>query len=89
MPKSQWEKIYQLRPVRFNWDKDSDVWIPDKDDVEDHGLIAEEVNEIYPELINYNGEGNPESVKYNSLSVMLLDEVKILRKEVKALKEKI
>ena len=51
MPKSQWEKIYQLRPVRFNWDKDSDVWIPDEDDVEDHGLIAEEVNEIFPKIV--------------------------------------
>ena len=58
------------------------------DDVQDIGLIAEEVNEIYPELVNYDKEGKPYSVKYNGLSVVLLDEVKKLRKEVKELKEK-
>jgi hypothetical protein len=36
----------------------------------------------------YNEEGNPEAVKYDGLSVMLLDVVKKLRKEVKELKEK-
>ena len=58
------------------------------DDASDIGLIAEEVNEVYPELINYNEEGKPESVKYDGLSVMLLDEVKALRQEIKELREK-
>jgi hypothetical protein len=72
-------KLDTLRPVSFNYKTE---------DVQDIGLIAEEVNEIYPELINYDKEGKPYSVKYNGLSVMLLDEVKNLRKEVKELKEK-
>ena len=72
-------KLDTLRPVSFNYKMD---------DVQDIGLIAEEVNEIYPELVNYDKEGKPYSVKYNGLSVVLLDEVKKLRKEVKELKEK-
>ena len=43
---------------------------------------------MYPELINYNKEGKPESVKYDGLSVMLLEEVTKLRQEVNELKEK-
>jgi len=72
-------KLDILRPVSYDYKLDN---------APDIGLIAEEVDEVYPELINYNKEGKPESVKYHSLSVMLLDEVNKLRKEVKELKEK-
>jgi hypothetical protein len=72
-------QLDKLRPVSFNYKFDNASGI---------GLIAEEVNEIYPELIQYNEDGDPEAVKYNSLSVILLDEVKKLRKEVRDLKEK-
>jgi len=72
-------KLDDLRPVSFNYKSD---------DVRDVGLIAEEVNEIYPELVNYDKEDKPYSVKYNGLSVMLLDEVKKLRARVQQLEEK-
>jgi len=72
-------KLDILRPVSYDYKLDN---------APDIGLIAEEVDEVYPELINYDKEGKPESVKYHGLSVMLLDEVKKLRKEVKELKEK-
>jgi hypothetical protein len=72
-------KLDNLRPVSYTYKFD---------DAPDIGLIAEEVNEVYPELVNYNEEGKPESVKYDGLSVMLLDEVKALRQEIKELKEK-
>jgi len=72
-------KLDSLRPVSYNYKSDN---------APDIGLIAEEVNEVYPELINYNKEGKPESVKYNGLSVMLLEEVTKLRQEVNELKEK-
>ena len=78
-------KIDKLRPVKFNYKDD----IKRGDTNPNIGLIAEEVNEIYPELITYDEEGDPEGVKYHSLSVMLLDEVKTLRQEIKDLKEKI
>jgi hypothetical protein len=72
-------QLDKLRPVSYTYKFD---------DAFDIGLIAEEVNEIYPELIQYDEEGRPNSVKYDGLSVMLLEEVKKLRKEVKELKEK-
>jgi len=72
-------KLDSLRPVSYDYKFDN---------APDIGLIAEEVNEVYPELINYDKHGKAESIKYHSLSVMLLDEVNKLRKEVKILKEK-
>jgi len=39
------------------------------------GLIAEEVAEVYPELVAYDKDGRPYSVRYQYLSTMLLNEV--------------
>ena len=72
-------KLDKLRPVSYDYKLDN---------APDIGLIAEEVDEIYPELINYDKHGKAESIKYHGLSVMLLEEMKNLRKEIKELKEK-
>ena len=41
----------------------------------EYGLIAEEVVEVFPELVVYDNEGRPETVKYHLLSSMLLNEL--------------
>ena len=71
------EKIYDLRPVSFDWKSSGKA---------DFGLIAEEVSDTLPELVVYNEDSVPESVQYTSLSVLLLAELKKLREEVKDLK---
>jgi hypothetical protein len=40
-----------------------------------YGLIAEEVAEVYPELVAYDNDGKPYSVLYQYLDTMLLNEV--------------
>ena len=40
-----------------------------------YGLIAQEVAEVFPDLVVYNEEGQPEIVKYLLLSVLLLNEL--------------
>ncbi len=40
------------------------------------GLIAEEVAEVLPDLVVYDEEGRPETVRYHLLSSMLLNELK-------------
>ena len=40
-----------------------------------YGLIAEEVAEVYPDLVAYDPDGEPYTVKYQYLSTMLLNEV--------------
>ncbi|MBM3248780.1 MAG: tail fiber domain-containing protein [Candidatus Omnitrophica bacterium] len=63
-------KVYDLRPVSFSW-KESGI--------KDFGLIAEEVDKVLPEMVVYDQEGGPDSVKYQQLSVLLLAELKKLK----------
>jgi hypothetical protein len=73
------ENIYDLRPVSFDWKSNGKS---------DFGFIAEEVHEILPELTIYDDKNRPEAVKYKQLAILMLEELKKLRSEVKELKEK-
>jgi len=75
-------KLYDLRPVDFEWNEKSAT-----EGKKDIGLIAEEVAEILPEIVNYNNDNTPESVSYDKLSVILLMEIKKLKEEIEKLKE--
>jgi len=75
-------KLYDLRPVDFEWNEKSAT-----EGKKDIGLIAEEVAEILPEIVNYNNDNTPESVSYDKLSVILLMEIKNLKEEIEKLKE--
>jgi hypothetical protein len=70
-------KIFDLRPVSFT---------PNDSDRRDFGLIAEEVASILPELVLYDSEGRPTAVRYEQLSVLLLNEMKKQKKEIEELK---
>lgn len=74
------ERIYNLRPVSFNYKTQSGK--------KSTGLIAEEVLEVYPELVSYNQEGDVESVKYHDLPVLLLNEIKKLRARIEELERR-
>ena len=75
-------KIYDLRPVTFDWNDKSAH--PGKKDI---GLIAEETEKIFPEIVNYDADGLAESISYQKLSVLLLSEMKKLKDEIEQLKE--
>ena len=57
------DAIFNLRPVSFNWKADNR---------EDLGLVAEEVKEVYPQLVKSDGEGNAIGVNYSKLSSVLI-----------------
>lgn len=56
--------------------------------LETFGWIAEEVDEVLPQLVTRNSENEIESVKYAEAIVLLVEEVKKLREKVIALEEK-
>lgn len=65
------DALMKLRPVTF-------VYKPEYAGGEralQYGLIAEEVAKVYPELVAYDNDGQPYSVRYQYLSTMLLNEV--------------
>lgn len=67
------DKLMKLRPVTFQYKEDSDG-------IQQYGLIAEEVQKVYPELVIEGEDGRPETVEYQVLPAMLLNE---LQKEVR------
>src|SRR5271157_1515139 len=63
--------LMKLRPVTF-------FYKPEYSKGErtlQYGLIAEEVAAVYPELVAYDSEGQPYTVRYQYLATMLLNEV--------------
>lgn len=50
------------------------------------GLIAEEVNNILPNLISYDETGKPYSINYSKLTVYLIEAMKTLKSELDSLK---
>jgi hypothetical protein len=73
------DKVSKLRPVRYN---------KIGTDVQEIGLIAEEVAELFPEVVHYNEEGEAESLNYTRLSVLLLQTVKELSDRIQKLENK-
>ncbi len=64
------DKLLQLRPVTFRYKQaQSDGSHPLQ-----YGLIAEEVADKYPELVQNTPEGQPNAVLYHLLPAMLLNE---------------
>ena len=62
------EKLSLLRPVSFHLKADPDGAIQ-------YGLIAEEVDRVYPELVIRDNQGRIQGVRYDELAPMLLNEV--------------
>jgi hypothetical protein len=50
------------------------------------GLIAEDVVQVLPNLVNTNEEGKPDSINYTKITAYLIEAVKSLKKEVDDLK---
>lgn len=64
--------LLALRPVTFRYKEEA---VGDGQRSVEFGLIAEEVAEIYPELVVYDEDGEPYSVRYGVLTPLLLNEV--------------
>jgi trimeric autotransporter adhesin len=62
------EKLQQLRPVTFHLKTDPNGMVQ-------YGLIAEQVNKVYPELVIRDQAGAIQGVRYDELAPMLLNEV--------------
>ena len=63
------EALYRLHPVTFRYKKEID-----RTQSTAFGLIAEEVAKVNPNLIACNSQGQPESVHYEMVNAMLLNE---------------
>lgn len=74
-------KIMRIRGIRFNW-------IDREEDGEQIGFVAQEVEKIYPELIQTGSDGY-KAVDYSKFTPILLEANKQLQKKNKVLEESV
>src|SRR6185312_12770067 len=75
-------KVLQLRPVSFYLKQD-----PKR--IRQYGLIAEEVDRVYPELVVRDTKGKPYAVRYHELPVLLIAELQRKESQVQDLKKQL
>jgi hypothetical protein len=73
------ERIYGLQPVTFTYKQaDSNGGRPLQ-----FGLVAEQVAKVMPELVVYNAQGEPETVAYQELASLLVNELQRERRSLR------
>jgi len=74
------EKVAQLRGVEFDWNDKQTTYTG-----HDVGVIAQDVEKVLPELVQTRDDGF-KAVKYEKIVGLLIEAIKDLQEEVKALK---
>ena len=77
--------LMTLRPVTFHYKSDQN---PSGRTLQ-YGLIAEEVAEVYPGLVARSADGQIETVLYQFLPPMLLNEVQKQQRTIEALRAQV
>ncbi len=77
--KNSLDKVLQLEGVSFNWKEDNRPSI---------GLISQEVEEIFPEIVSTDEQGI-QTLEYSKLIAPLIEATKEQQKEIEALKAEI
>lgn len=70
----------QLEPVKYEWKENGKT---------DYGFIAEQVNEILPELVRTDSDGNVEGISYSKLTSVLTQGFKEMMDYIDSLNERI
>jgi hypothetical protein len=76
-------KLMQLRPVTFRYKAHGPAG------TKQYGLIAEEVDEVMPELVARSKDGEIETVMYHELPALLLNEIQRLEKRIAELEKRL
>ena len=77
--------LMRLRPVTFYYKPE----YANGSHLLQYGLIAEEVAKVYPDLVAYDDKGEPNTVSYQFVNAMLLNEVQKQHREIENLKERL
>ena len=77
--------LMHLRPVTFRYKKA----YANRERPLQYGLIAEEVADVYPELVVHNEQGEVQTVQYHKLNSMLLNEVQKQHRQIADLTDRL
>jgi Chaperone of endosialidase len=76
------DALLKLRPVRFRYKGQAG-------ERKHFGLIAEEFEEVLPELVVHDACGNPETVLYHEMPAMVLNELLKQQAEIALLRDRL
>jgi hypothetical protein len=76
--------LLRLRPVSFYYRPELD-----ETHLRQYGLVAEEVAEVAPDLVAYDEDGTPQTVRYHFVNAMLLNEVQKQRRHIQDLEARL
>lgn len=79
-PQTSLAKVLSLQGVSFDWKKDGTHSV---------GLIAQDVEKVYPELVHTDASSGLKSVEYGNLVAPLIEAVKAQQKQIDSLKAEI
>ncbi len=77
------EKLEKLNGVEFDWNDKQDLY-----EGHDIGVIAQEVEEVLPEIVDTRQDGH-KAVKYDRMVALLIEAVKEQQQQINELKEKL
>ena len=78
------EAILALNPVKFRYKKEID-----SHGTPQFGLVAEEVEKVNPDLVVHDAQGKPQTVRYEQINAMLLNEFLKEHRTVQELKSEV
>jgi endosialidase-like protein len=78
------DRLMELRPVTFHYKPEYD-----ESGLQQYGLIAEEVAKVDPQLVVYDADGTPQTVRYHFINAMLLNEVQKQHRQIEEQQAKI
>ncbi len=73
-------RVLQLSPVQFTWERTGQA---------DVGLTPDDTRRVVPELVTEKSENHPEGIKYDKISLYLLEVVKDQQQQIAALQDKV
>ena len=74
--------VLQMQGVSFDWKKD-------KNEKNQYGLIAEDVEKILPNLVSHDEEGKAQGIQYSKMTAVLLEAIKEQQIQIDELKSKL
>jgi hypothetical protein len=77
--------LMKLRPVTYHYKRDVGGVTGDGPRALEYGLIAEEVAEVYPDAVAMMPNGDAQTVQYNKINAMLLNEVQKQHRKIEEL----
>jgi hypothetical protein len=78
------DDLMKLRPVAFRYKESHEAGR-----LQQYGLIAEEVAQVYPELVVNDDQGRPLAIRSQLLEPLLLNELQNQRREIEDLKARL